>query len=94
MRALAFLVLFMTVAARAQSGISVEVDEVIDNRMSAGVLTGSLELRVKLAGNGLDRALAARVLVNEVRDDKGNALSIDRIMDDFMPRDSNMGTLQ
>lgn len=94
MRALAFLVLSMTVAAHAQSGVGVEVDEVIDNRMSAGVLTGSLELRVKLAGNGLDKTLAARVLVNEARDDKGNALSTERLMDDFTPREYNSGTLQ
>ncbi len=94
MRALAFLVFFMTVAARAQSGIGIELDEVIDNRLSAGVLTGSLELRVKLTGNGLDEASAARVLVSEARDDKGNALSTERLLNDFLPRDYNMGTLQ
>lgn len=94
MRALAFLVLSMTVAVHAQSGVGVEVDEVIDNRFSAGVLTGALELRVKLTGTGLENASGARVLVSEARDDKGNALSTERLMDDFMPRDYNMGTLQ
>lgn len=95
MRALALsLLLFATVAASAQSGVGIEVDEVIDNRMSAGVLTGALDLRVTLKGTGLDKASAARVLVKEARDDKGNALSTERLNDDFTPREYNSGTLQ
>lgn len=96
MRAGAFLLLFLSLAAPAfaQSGVGIEVDEVIDNRMSAGVLVGSLDLRVKLKGTGLDKATAARVLVKEARDDKGNALSTERLNDDFAPRDYNAGMLQ
>ncbi|HET8772953.1 MAG TPA: hypothetical protein VFP80_04150 [Thermoanaerobaculia bacterium] len=96
MRAVAFLLLFLSLAAPAfaQSGVGIEVDEVIDNRMSAGVLVGSLDLRVKLKGTGLDKATAARVLVKEARDDKGNALSTERLNDDFAPREYNAGMLQ
>ena len=88
------LVLCFTTALAAQSGVGVDVDEVIDNRISAGPMTGSLELRVKLTGTGLDRAAAARVVVKEARDDRGNALADGSRIPDFMPREYNMGTLQ
>jgi hypothetical protein len=96
MRAFAFLLLSLAAAggAYAQSGVGVEVDEVIDNRMSAGVMVGSLEFRVKLTGTGLDKATAARVTVKDARDDKGNALSTERMSDDFAPRDYNSGLVQ
>ena len=96
MRAFAFLLLSLAVAgsASAQSGVGVEVDELIDNRMSTGVMVGSLEFRVKLTGNGLDKATAARITVKEARDDKGNALSTERMNDDFAPRDYNAGLVQ
>ena len=87
------LSLALSSAAFAQSGVGVELDEVIDNRMSAGMMVGSLELRVKLQGNGLDKATAARVLIKEARDDKGNVLEAKRGPDDFTPRDYNMGML-
>ena len=95
MRAIALLLLFLSapLAALAQSGVGVEVDEVIDNRMSAGMMTGGLDVHVKLKGNGLDKATAARVLIKEARDDKGNSLSAERASDDFTPRDYNMGML-
>lgn len=96
MRALAFLVLSLTTAAAAsaQSGVGVEVEDVIDNRMSAGVMVGSLELRLRLKGNGLDKATAARVTIKEARDDRGNVLSTSRLNDDFTARNVNSGTLQ
>ena len=96
MRSLPLLLsLAVSLAAFAQSGVGVEVDELIDNRMSEGMMTGSLDLRVKLTGNGLDKATAARVLIKEARDDKGNALSTERMSmnDDFVPREYNMGML-
>ena len=97
MRAVAFLLLslslFPAAAARAQSGVGVELDDVIDNRMSEGMMTGSLELRMTLKGKDLEKATAARVIIKEARDDKGNVLSTDRPSNDFQPRDSNMGML-
>lgn len=96
MRSVAFLVILssLTLAAHAQSGVGVDVDEVVDNRMSAGMMTGSLELRVKLKGTGLDKATAARIVVKEARDDRGNTLTASTFNTDYQPRDYNAGTLQ
>jgi len=81
--------------AYGQSGVKVEIDDVTDNRVSAGPFAGSLDLRVKLDGSNLDKATAARIIVKDARDDRGNALhnpSADP--PDFMPREYNSGTLQ
>jgi hypothetical protein len=94
------VVLLVTGGAFGQSGVKVLVDEVIDNRVSsspkAGAfqMAGSLEVRVKLDGNGLDKASAARVIVKEAKDDKGNVLTGKPDAPDFTPRDYNNGTLQ
>lgn len=88
-------VLFLAAAAaHAQSGIVVEVDDVTDNRVAAGEMRGSLELRVKIDGKNLDKVMAARVLVKEARDDKGNDLATGTRVPDFTPREYNSGTLQ
>src|SRR5215213_7551325 len=94
------LVLVLSGAAAAQTNVGVEVDEVVDNRMSAAEaggfqMQGGLELRVKLTGTGLDKAAAARVIVKEAKDDKGNSLTeADASIPDFMSRAYNRGTLQ
>ncbi|HUP62421.1 MAG TPA: hypothetical protein VNA69_18595 [Thermoanaerobaculia bacterium] len=93
-------VLVVAVAAHAQSGVGVEVDDVVDNRVSTDPneqfqLHGSLELRVKLTGKDLEKALAARVLVKDAKDDKGNSLVPSSTSPpDFFPREYNSGTLQ
>ena len=79
--------------ALAQTGVGVELDEVIDNRFSPGPMTGGLELRMKLKGTGLDKATAARIVVKDARDDKGNALAESGPPPDYTPRDMNMGTV-
>ncbi|HKR65565.1 MAG TPA: hypothetical protein VJZ00_17680, partial [Thermoanaerobaculia bacterium] len=81
-------------AVYAQSNVSVELDEVTDNRMSEGMLSGGLEIRVKLNGTGVDKAAAARIVVKEARDDRGNSLFEEPINNDFTPRDYNSGMLQ
>ena len=63
----------------AQTGVVLELDDVTDNRVSSGdpggfQVQGGLELRVTLNGKGLDKAAAARVIVKEAKDDKGNSL--------------------
>jgi hypothetical protein len=88
------IVLSFTVPARAQSAVGVDLDEVVDNRISAGPWSGSLELRVKLRGLGLEKATAARVIVKEARDDVGTLLAEKPSIPDFMPRDYNSGLLQ
>lgn len=91
---------FGALAMHAQTGVGIEVDEVVDNRFStvgAGALQlqGSLELRVNLTGKGLDKAVAARVIVTEAKDDKGNSLvGKSPRVPDFTGREYNSGTLQ
>jgi hypothetical protein len=75
--------------------VEVELDEVSDNRVSAGPWVGSMELRVKLKGGAvLEKATAARVLVKEARDDRGTVLAESSAKADFTPREYNSGTLQ
>src|ERR1043166_5165521 len=81
-------------ASYAQTGVGVELDDVTDNRVSPGMVTGSLELRVKLKGSGLDKASAARIIVKEAKDDRGTSLVDSSSSPDFMSRDYNNGTLQ
>jgi hypothetical protein len=90
----ALVFLIITGALHAQSGVGVELDEVIDNRVVHEMLTGSLELRVTLKGNNLDKATSARIIVKDARDDKGNVLSEGANVPDFMGREYNSGTLQ
>ncbi len=79
-------------ASLAQSNVAVEVDEVIDNRIAHEMLTGSLQLRVKLTGTGLEKATAARVIVREARDDRGTVLAKEADdPPDFMGREYNNG---
>lgn len=93
------VMLLSAVAVHGQSNIAVELDDVTDNRVSTMdtegfQMAGGLELRVKLAGNGLDKAAAARVLIKEAKDDKGNSLVKKGDPPDFMSREYNSGTLQ
>ncbi len=102
MRAAATLGLFLlfAVAVHGQSNVVVELDDVTDNRFSSTdtdgfQMTGGLELRVKLDGKDLDKAAAARVIVKEAKDDKGNSLvDASRSAPDFMDRNVNGGLLQ
>jgi hypothetical protein len=96
MRVVAYIgiLLFVSFELIAQTGVGVEVDEVVDNRVAAGEFTGQLQLRLKLKGTGLDKASAARVVVKDARDDKGTVLADGSSKDDFTPRDYNSGMLQ
>jgi hypothetical protein len=89
------LLLTLTAAAHAQS-VKVELDEVVDNRVSAGPWHGTLDFRVKLTGAAADKANAARILVKEARDDRGTVLAASGVKSspDFTPRDHNSGLLQ
>lgn len=95
------LLLFLASAAFGQSGVGVEIDDVVDNRVTTTdtggfQMHGSLELRVKLTGKDLDKALGARILIKEAKDEKGNSLvgPTPSSPPDFMPREYNNGTLQ
>jgi hypothetical protein len=88
------MVLSFATAALAQSGVKVELDEVVDNRVNAGAWTGQLEFRVKLQGSVVDKANAARIIVKDARDDRGTVLSEGWKAPDFTPREYNSGMLQ
>lgn len=88
------IVLLLAPNVHAQTTVGVELDEVIDNRVAAEMLRGSLDLRVKLKGAVLDKASAARIVVKEARDDRGTSLTEKSPNADFTPRDYNSGTLQ
>jgi hypothetical protein len=92
--ALLGILISITASVHAQSGVQVELDEVTDNRVTAGPWKGSLELRVNVKGAAADKASAARIIVNDARDDRGTALSKDSTKPDFMSRQVNSGTLQ
>ena len=92
-RVLILPALLFSVVVSAQSGVTVEVDDVTDNRLG-GEFAGALELRVKLNGNGLDKAAAARIIVKDARDDRGTSLVRKNDPPDFTPREYNSGTLQ
>ena len=94
------VVLLLAVPLAAQTGVGVELDDITDNRMSSTdtsgfQMRGALELRLKVTGNNLDKAVAARVLVKEAKDDKGNSLlEKEPSVPDFMGREYNNGTVQ
>ncbi|HEX7708049.1 MAG TPA: hypothetical protein VF701_16430 [Thermoanaerobaculia bacterium] len=75
-------------------GVVVEVDDVTDNRVTAEMLRGSLDLRLRLSGAELEDATAARVIVKEARDDRGTVLTKgDANQPDFQGREYNAGTV-
>jgi hypothetical protein len=95
---LCFAILLAT-GVDAQTGVVLELDDVVDNRISSidtsgFQVQGGLELRVMLNGTGLDKATAARVIVKEAKDDKGTSLIKEPTVPDFTPREYNSGTLQ
>lgn len=90
----ALLVLTLGVSAHAQSNVGVEVADVTDNRVSHEMVQSALQLRLKLTGDDLDRATAARVVIREAIDDQGTALEIDSDLPDFSPSEYNEIGLQ
>lgn len=80
-------------AALAQSGVKVELDEVVDDRFSDGPLRGSLQISMVLTGKDLEKVEAARVIVREARDDRGTDLAGERDAPDFQSREYNSGKL-
>jgi hypothetical protein len=67
--------------------------DVVDDRYSAGMMRGSLQLQANLTGSALDRITAARLIVREAKDDRGTDLLGDRDAPDFTARNVNAGIL-
>jgi hypothetical protein len=91
--------ILLTTGVEAQTGVVLELEDVVDNRVSSAdpggfQMQGGLELRVQVNGTGLDKVAAARVIVKEAKDDKGNSLVDKPSVPDFFPREYNSGTLQ
>ena len=80
---LMLLAILSSLAANAQSKVGVELADVTDNRISEGMLRGGLELRLKLTGDNLDRAAAARILIKDAKDDLGTQLAESKSTPDF-----------
>lgn len=96
MRAGVFLGILLSIATSiaAQSNVGLELDDVTDNRVSAGGFVGQLQLRVKLTGSGLDKASAARIVVKDARDDRGKVLDDGSgNKPDYMGREYNGGMI-
>jgi hypothetical protein len=92
---LALGVLLLSPSSLHAQSVAVELDDVTDNRVEAGEFRGTLEVRVKLTGTAAEKAKAARVLVKEAKDNKGNALVRSGVSStpDFTPREYNNGTI-
>jgi hypothetical protein len=58
----------------AQADVRIAVKEVDDDRYSAGPLSGNLEIKLKLSGDGMDGVQGVRILVKSARDDQGNPI--------------------
>lgn len=80
--------------ALGQSGVKVTIDDVTDNRVAAEMMQGSLQLRLKVEGTGLDKAAAARIVVKDAKDDRGTVLvKPDEKPPDFESREYNSGMM-
>lgn len=77
----------------AQSGVGVEVASVEDNRVKAGPFSASLQLKLTLVGNDIEKVDSSRVLVKTAKDDKGNDLLGKADPPDFQGREYNMGEM-
>ncbi len=88
---IAFLAAF---PAPAQTGVTVTVSDIVDDRISAELLTGSLQLQMKVDGAALKKATAARVIVKEATDDRGTNLAAGWKAAEFRDRDVNGGALE
>ena len=90
---LALLLLSIATVARAQS-VKVDVSEVTDDRVAADELRGGgLRIELALAGPALEKAVAARAIVKEAKDDRGTNLAKNPDPPDFMDRNMNNGAI-
>ncbi len=81
--------------AAGQNDVRVVLKEVVDDRISEGMVTGGLVLVMNLEGEGLDAVKSARVRLKEAKDDTGrNLLDPNGRKPGFSDRNSNAGNLQ
>lgn len=81
--------------ALGQSNVKVVLQEVVDDRISEGMVTGGLVVVLGLEGEGLDAVKSARFRVKEARDDSGRSLLDPKGKDPgFTDRNVNAGRVQ
>ena len=91
----AFFALSAAGTAPAQTNVRVVPKEVVDDRISEGLMKGGLVLQLDLEGDGLDVVQSARVRLKSAKADTGeDLLPKEERVPDFSDRNVNAGTLQ
>ena len=91
----AFLALGAAGTAEAQTNVKVVAKEVVDDRISEGMMKGGLVLLLDIEGDGLDVVQSARVRLKAAKADTGeDLLPKEEKAPDFSDRNVNAGTLQ
>lgn len=81
--------------AEAQTNVKVVAKEVVDDRISEGIMKGGLVLQLDLEGDGLEVVQSARVRLKSAKADTGeDLLPKEEKAPDFSDRNVNAGTLQ
>lgn len=90
-----FVVLGTARPAAGQSNVKVVFTEVVDDRISEGLMTGGLALSLNLEGEGLDAVKSARIRLKDAKDDGGKSLINPKAAAaEFSDRNSNGGSIQ
>jgi hypothetical protein len=70
----AIVALAAAAPAAGQSNVKVVLSDVVDDRISEGMMSGGLVLMLNLEGEGLDGVKSARFRLKEAKDDTGKSL--------------------
>lgn len=93
--AAALVAFAVALPAWAQTNAKVVVSEVVDDRISEGMMSGGLVLMLNLEGDGLDGVKSGRFRVKEAKDDTGRSLLDPKAkVPDFSDRNTNAGNVQ
>ncbi len=91
----AIVVLAAAAPAAGQSNVKVVLSDVVDDRISEGMMSGGLVLMLNLEGDGLEGVKSARFRLKEAKDDTGKSLLDPKAKPtDFTDRNVNGGNVQ
>lgn len=91
----AIVVLAAAAPAAGQSNVKVVLSDVVDDRISEGMMSGGLVLMLNLEGEGLEGVKSARFRLKEAKDDTGKSLLDPKAKaSDFTDRNVNGGNVQ
>jgi hypothetical protein len=89
------VVLAAAAPAAGQSNVKVVLTDVVDDRISEGLMSGGLALMMNLEGDGLENVKSARFRLKEAKDDTGQALLDPKAKTpEFTDRNVNGGNVQ